>query len=335
MNELERGEAPFSGRVWQEIDRAVQAVREANCTVRRFLEVDGPYGMGLTSVSGDEQILSPSVSGPKSVDWNVTPWSEGSWRELPVGVGAGTYLVSNPTRPVPMIVSDFYLGMRAIEAFEFGCQPRTSRRHPGGPGRGVGGRAAALLRLRPRPGSGLPVICEGSRTGACSNGVTGGWRSLRGGLDHLFGTGQGLAGRAPDPAHPAPVNPNRSGRLSDAVISLSKRGYAGPFALVAGPKLYVALYQPTGDSVLNVDLLRSLFRGGIYLAPVINEGDAHDRLGAVITTGRAYSRLVVGQDWVTTYRGRDGLMHRFMIMSSLQLRICDRRSIQVLIGPPS
>jgi hypothetical protein len=50
----------------------------------------------------------------------------------------------------------------------------------------------------------------------------------------------------------------------------------------------------------------------------------------VITLGRAYLRLVIGQDWVTAYRGCQGVLYRFLIQTSLQLRVCDPRSIQVL-----
>ena len=55
------------------------------------------------------------------------------------------------------------------------------------------------------------------------------------------------------------------------------------------------------------------------------------RLGAIVTAARAYSRLVVGQDWITNYRGRDGVLYRFLIMDSLQLQVCDPLSIQVLV----
>src|SRR5262249_44146949 len=90
------------------------------------------------------------------------------------------------------------------------------------------------------------------------------------------------------------------------------------------------------------DLIRSLFRGGIYMAPVIDSATDpvvpsdplnSERVGAVVTLGRSYSRLVVGQDWYTAYRGRDGVTHRFLLLSSLQLRICDPGSIQVLRRP--
>jgi uncharacterized linocin/CFP29 family protein len=50
MDYLNREAASFDAEVWEEIDReAVRAARDA-LTGRRFLEVDGPYGAGLTSL---------------------------------------------------------------------------------------------------------------------------------------------------------------------------------------------------------------------------------------------------------------------------------------------
>jgi uncharacterized linocin/CFP29 family protein len=50
MEYLNRRMAPFGEDIWQRIDEAaVNAARDL-LTGRRFLEVDGPYGVGLTSV---------------------------------------------------------------------------------------------------------------------------------------------------------------------------------------------------------------------------------------------------------------------------------------------
>jgi uncharacterized linocin/CFP29 family protein len=50
MDYLNRQMAPFGDKIWQRIDEAaVHAARDL-LTGRRFLEVDGPYGVGLTSV---------------------------------------------------------------------------------------------------------------------------------------------------------------------------------------------------------------------------------------------------------------------------------------------
>jgi uncharacterized linocin/CFP29 family protein len=50
MDYLNRHMAPFGDEIWKRIDEAaVKAARDL-LTGRRFLEVDGPYGVGLTSV---------------------------------------------------------------------------------------------------------------------------------------------------------------------------------------------------------------------------------------------------------------------------------------------
>jgi uncharacterized linocin/CFP29 family protein len=50
MNYLNRSSAPFDDGVWAQID--AEAVKAASdmLTGRRFLELDGPYGVGLTSL---------------------------------------------------------------------------------------------------------------------------------------------------------------------------------------------------------------------------------------------------------------------------------------------
>src|SRR3954452_13925270 len=129
MNGPGRYEAPFTGLVWQEIDQTVAAVRAANCTAGRFLEIDGAYGLGLTSVAGDDGWLAPAVGVPVAGGappgrWNVLRPDARELNANPAYVRQkGTYLVSGITRAVPLIASDFDLGMRAVEAYEAGCQP--------------------------------------------------------------------------------------------------------------------------------------------------------------------------------------------------------------------
>src|SRR5207302_5046171 len=100
-----RDEAGFSNRVWEEIDRATAAVKAANCTARRFLEVDGPYGMGLTSVGGDEVRWVPAGGGAPAVPvggvggtpaWGLPPAPPGpAGFAGPLVVGGGTYVVGS------------------------------------------------------------------------------------------------------------------------------------------------------------------------------------------------------------------------------------------------
>jgi uncharacterized linocin/CFP29 family protein len=306
MHGLGRERAPFSGRVWQEIDQVVHSVRSANCTARRFLEVDGPYGMGLTSVAGAEEYLAPLRRGAPHGRWNVTQPDGVPGGDL-AEIRAGTYLARGPARPVPLIASEFRLGVRAVEAYEAQCQP---------------------LDLCAATDAARDVALEEERL------LYYGARGDDEALLRIIQIGPNLWNETF-------VDPNGIfNSLHEAVRALAYRGYAGPFALAVDPGTYSDLYSPVTATpsgplsvpVLLVDLLRSLFRGGIYMVPVIEPRRDRNqfRVGAVITLGRAYSRLVMGQDWGTAYRGCQGVLYRFLIETSLQLRICDSRSIQVL-----
>lgn len=47
---LNRTQAPFGADIWSQIDAAAADAAKAMLTARRFLEVDGPYGPGLTAI---------------------------------------------------------------------------------------------------------------------------------------------------------------------------------------------------------------------------------------------------------------------------------------------
>lgn len=99
MEYLHRHTAPLSDDVWQRIDdAAVRAARDL-LTGRRFLEVDGPYGVGLTSVEvgNDDYCRQPS----------------------PGEAGA----VMGRAISVPMLRKDFRLSIRRVAAFRDMGQP--------------------------------------------------------------------------------------------------------------------------------------------------------------------------------------------------------------------
>jgi uncharacterized linocin/CFP29 family protein len=50
MDYLNRGAAPFNDNIWKQIDDAAISAARDMLTGRRFLEVEGPVGVGLTSV---------------------------------------------------------------------------------------------------------------------------------------------------------------------------------------------------------------------------------------------------------------------------------------------
>jgi uncharacterized linocin/CFP29 family protein len=47
---LNRGQAPLPDAVWRRIDEAAAAAARQRLTGRRFLEVEGPFGVGLTTI---------------------------------------------------------------------------------------------------------------------------------------------------------------------------------------------------------------------------------------------------------------------------------------------
>ena len=99
MEYLHRHTASLSDDVWQRIDdAAVRAARDL-LTGRRFLEVDGPYGVGLTSVEvgNDDYCRQPS----------------------PGEAGA----VMGRAISVPMLRKDFRLSIRRVAAFRDMGQP--------------------------------------------------------------------------------------------------------------------------------------------------------------------------------------------------------------------
>ncbi|MBK8174217.1 MAG: bacteriocin family protein [Rhodospirillales bacterium] len=50
MNYLNRQQAPFGEAVWKMIDDAAVGAARDRLTARRFLDIDGPYGPGLTTI---------------------------------------------------------------------------------------------------------------------------------------------------------------------------------------------------------------------------------------------------------------------------------------------
>lgn len=99
MDYLNRQAAPFDGALWKLIDEAaVRAVREV-LTGRHFLEVEGPYGVGLTSVEvgNDDYCRQP---GPEE---------------------AGA--VMSRAISVPMLRKSFQLSIRRLAAYREMVQP--------------------------------------------------------------------------------------------------------------------------------------------------------------------------------------------------------------------
>lgn len=93
---LARGDAPFSGKVWEHIDKAAVGAARSQLSCRRLLDIEGPYGLGMKVIPG----------------LDVTTKEE-------TKVGDAVATVSAPRMTVmASIVSEFAIPTRDIAAME-------------------------------------------------------------------------------------------------------------------------------------------------------------------------------------------------------------------------
>lgn len=363
-----RHRAPFSNRVWAELEAAVESVKRASCTARYVCPMDGPWGAGLTSLSGDDQWLEAANPGPKPHQWGVHRGAPPHPGHDPDQMDRrGTFLVTSDTRPVPRITSEFILGMRAIEAFDDDCQPLDVTRATKA-ARDValeeerliyygnrGARQPGLLTLNPRrlllrqlllaDPNRAPEIDHGDLEPAFDDLSRAKFKAYM----------KAHRQRASKNAHERfrgqvyqPFTYIKSGgsirmiakHAARAIQALGARGFGGPFALVLYPAAYTRVSSTPVGQIILADLLRKLFTMGVHMAPAISPAPRKDFakprrgeiIGVIVTCNRAYSRLVVGQDWTVSYAGSSGAgtFHKFAISSSLRLDLIDPSSIQVL-----
>jgi uncharacterized linocin/CFP29 family protein len=99
MDTLNRGQAPFPASVWQAIDEAASSAARDRLTGRRFLDLEGPFGIGLTTieVGNDDYCRQP---GPEE---------------------AGA--VMGRAIPLPMVRKSFRISIRRVAAHVQNGQP--------------------------------------------------------------------------------------------------------------------------------------------------------------------------------------------------------------------
>ena len=61
MDTLNRGHAPFPAHIWEMIDKAAASAARDRLTGRRFLDLEGPFGLGLTviEIGNDDYCRQP------------------------------------------------------------------------------------------------------------------------------------------------------------------------------------------------------------------------------------------------------------------------------------
>jgi uncharacterized linocin/CFP29 family protein len=99
MDYLNRGQAHFSAEVWKAIDEAANEAAAERLTGRRFLDIEGPFGVGLTAieVGNDDYCRQPK----------------------PDEAGA----IMGRAVPVPMLRRSFRLSIRRLAAHLENGQP--------------------------------------------------------------------------------------------------------------------------------------------------------------------------------------------------------------------
>ncbi len=99
MDTLNRSQAPFPAQIWKAIDEAAASAARDRLTGRRFLDLEGPFGVGLTAieVGNDDYCRQP---GPDE---------------------AGA--IMGRAIPLPMIRKSFRLSIRRVAAHILNGQP--------------------------------------------------------------------------------------------------------------------------------------------------------------------------------------------------------------------
>ena len=99
MDYQSRGQAPFPPELWRKIDDAAITAARDRLSGRRFLPLEGPFGIGLTAIEcgNDESYRQPRASEAASV--------------------------MGRTQPVPMIRQIFRISIRRIAAMLENGQP--------------------------------------------------------------------------------------------------------------------------------------------------------------------------------------------------------------------
>lgn len=75
MDTLNRGPAPFPAEIWKAIDEAAANAARDRLTGRRFLDLEGPFGVGLTAieVGNDDYCRQPGPDEAGAVMGRAIP----------------------------------------------------------------------------------------------------------------------------------------------------------------------------------------------------------------------------------------------------------------------
>jgi uncharacterized linocin/CFP29 family protein len=115
--------------------------------------------------------------------------------------------------------------------------------------------------------------------------------------------------------------------LIQAVTLLDQAGFHGPYALALAPARYNLLFRRyERGNFSELEHVKTIVTDGVYKAPGLPDG------GVLLTTGRQYASIVVGQDMTIGFVGPEGDRIAFTISESLVPRIRQPGAICVLEG---
>ncbi|MFW6082665.1 MAG: family 1 encapsulin nanocompartment shell protein [Chloroflexota bacterium] len=115
--------------------------------------------------------------------------------------------------------------------------------------------------------------------------------------------------------------------LIEAVTKLDEAGFHGPYALALAPARYNLLFRRyERGNVSEFEHVKTMITDGVYKAPVLPDG------GVLLSTGRQYASVVVGQDMTVGFIGPEGDRVAFTISESLVPRVRRPGAICVLEG---
>lgn len=110
-----------------------------------------------------------------------------------------------------------------------------------------------------------------------------------------------------------------------AVTLLDKAGFYGPYALVLSPDIYNMLFRLYPNSqITELEHIRQIVTEGVVKAPVIDTG------GVLLTSGRPYISIAIGQDLMTGFVGPRPGGYEFFLSESIALRLRQPASVCVL-----
>ena len=113
--------------------------------------------------------------------------------------------------------------------------------------------------------------------------------------------------------------------IIDAVTSLDKAGFHGPYSMAIAPELYNLLYRryPQGNTT-ELEHVSQIITDGIIKSPSIQKG------GLILCTCGPFASIAIGQDIMAGYIGPAGTEHQFFVSESAALWLTGPEAVCVI-----